>query len=253
MIKNTRSQPVLILGASPRVSLAIARPLNRRGIPVGIASFQPEAPSLRSRAVRAFHRLPERRKNPEAFTAALLALVREGRFDLILPAGDPQLAALADLYDELSPLLHVGCPPPLCVERVLDKSLTLEAAQRCGIRVPFTCTITNVAELDAIAGQLRFPVVVKPENKSAAAFRVSYFNSLPELTSALKTQDWGIVLLQEYCPGVGVGIELLMHEGKCLAKFQHRRLREAPATGGVAVVAISETTDPELLRSSVEL
>lgn len=253
MIKNTRSQAVLILGASPRVSLAIARTLNRRGIPVEIASFQPEDPSLRSRAVRAFHRLPERRKNPEGFAAALLALVREGRFDLILPAGDPQLAALADLYDELSPLLHVGCPPPLCVERVLNKSLTLETAQRCGIRVPFTSTISNVAELDSIAEQLRFPVVVKPEKRGSAAFRVFYFNTLPELSAALAGNKWGSVLLQEYCPGAGVGVEILIHNGECVAKFQHRRLKEAPATGGVAVLAIAEEPDPELVRSSMEL
>jgi protein-tyrosine-phosphatase/predicted ATP-grasp superfamily ATP-dependent carboligase len=253
MIKNSQSQAVLILGASPRISLAIARTLNRRGILVEIASFQPEDPALRSRAVHAFHRLPERRKNPEAFAAALLALVREGRFDLILPAGDLQLAALADLYDELSPLLHVGCPPPLCVERVLNKSLTLETAQRCGIRVPFTCTIANVAELDSIAQQLRFPVVVKPEKRGAAAFRAFYFNTLPELSAALGSNKWGSVLLQEYCAGVGVGVEILIHNGECVAKFQHRRLKEAPATGGVAVLAIAEEPDPELLRSSMEL
>lgn len=218
-----------------------------------IASFQPEEGALRSRAVRAFHRLPDWRKNSNEFAAALLALVREGRFDLILPAGDPSLAALADLYDELSPLLHVGCPAPGAVERVLNKSLTLETAKRCGIRVPFTCTIASLAELDAIAPQLRFPVVVKPEKKGASTFRVFYFSSLPELAEAIEDNKWGSVLLQEYCPGVGVGIELLLHKGECIAKFQHRRLKEAPATGGVAILAVAEEPDPELVRLSMEL
>lgn len=253
MIKASQCRAVLILGASPRISVPIARSLHRHGIPVDIASFQPEEPDIRSRAVRQFHRLPTRRQNPDAFTAALLALARDEQFDLILSAGDPSLRALADLYDELSPLLHVGCPPPRSVARVLNKSLTLETAERCGIRVPFTRTIASVGELDSIAPQLRFPVVVKPEKKGASAFRIFYFNTLPELSSALKSRDWGSVLLQEYCPGVGVGVELLMHKGECVAKFQHRRLREAPATGGVAVVAISEDPDPELVRSSVEL
>lgn len=252
MIKGSQYRPVLILGASPRISVPIARSLQRHGIPVDIASFQPEEPNIRSRAVRQFHRLPTRRQNPEAFTAALLALVRDQEFDLILPAGDQALAALADLYDQLGPL-RMGCPSPRSVERVLNKSLTLETAQRCGIRVPFTCTIATIAELDAIAPQLRFPVVVKPEKKGAAAFRVFYFNTLPDLRSALKSHNWGSVLLQEYCPGVGVGVEVLIHEGECVARFQHRRLREAPATGGVAVFAISEDPDPELMRSSMAL
>ncbi|MGA8437170.1 MAG: ATP-grasp domain-containing protein [Candidatus Sulfotelmatobacter sp.] len=252
MINGPQHRAVLILGASPRVSVPVARSLQRHGIPVDIASFQPEESDICSRAVRQFHRLPARRQNPEAFTAALLALVRDKQFDLILPAGDPPLAALADLYDQLGPV-RVGCPPPRAVERVLNKSLTLETAQRYGIRVPFTCTIATSAELDSIAPQLRFPVVAKPEKKGAAAFRIFYFNTLPDLLSALANHDWGRVLLQEYCPGVGVGVELLIHKGECIAKFQHRRLREAPATGGVAVLAISEDPDPELLRSSIAL
>jgi predicted ATP-grasp superfamily ATP-dependent carboligase/protein-tyrosine-phosphatase len=253
MNERAAPHPVLILGASPRISMTIARSLHRRGIPVDIASFQPEEYALHSRAVRAFHRLPERRKHPEAFAAALLALVREGRFDLILPAGDPPLAALADLYDELSPLLHVGCPPPPSVKRVLNKSLTLETAQSCGIRVPFTCSIANAAELDAVAPRLRFPVVVKPETKGAAAFRVFYFNTLPELAAALAGNKWDRVLVQEYCPGVGVGVEILMHKGECVAQFQHRRLKEAPATGGVAILAIAEEPDQALLQSAMNL
>ncbi len=252
MIRGPRLQAVLILGASPRISVAMARSLHRHGIPVEIASFQPEESDIRSRAVRQFHRLPARRQNPEAFTAALLALVRDKQFDLILPAGDPSLKALADLYDQLGPA-RVGCPPPRAVERVLNKTLTLETAQRCGIRIPFTCTIATNAELEAIAPQLRFPVVVKPEKKGASAFRVFYFNTLPELSSALSSYDWGSVLLQEYCPGVGVGVEILIHNGECVAKFQHRRLKEAPVTGGVAILAVAEEPDPELLRSSMEL
>ncbi|MGA9508854.1 MAG: ATP-grasp domain-containing protein [Candidatus Sulfotelmatobacter sp.] len=253
MNERVAPHPVLILGASPRISVAIARSLHRRGIPVEIASFQPEEYPLHSRAVRAFHRLPARRKHPEAFAEALVALVREGRFDLILPAGDPALAALADLYDELSPLLRVGCPLPLSVKRVLNKSLTLETAQSCGIRVPFTCTIANVDGLDAVTPQLRFPVVVKPETKGAAAFRVFYFNTLPELATALANNKWDRVLAQEYCPGVGVGIEILMHKGECVAHFQHRRLKEAPATGGVAILAVAEEPDPALLQSAMNL
>lgn len=251
-IKGLRSNAVLILGASPRISVPIARSLHLHGIPVEIASFQPEEPDIRARAVRAFHRLPARH-NPDALASALLALVSQGTFDLILPAGDPALATLANLYNELSPLLRLGCPSPFSIERVLNKSLTLEIAQRCGIRVPFTCTISNSSEIESIAPRLRFPVVVKPEKKGASAFRVFYFNTLTELSSALKNHEWGSVLLQEYCPGVGVGVELLMHNGECVAKFQHRRLREAPATGGVAVVAVSEEPDPALLQSSVAL
>jgi protein-tyrosine-phosphatase/predicted ATP-grasp superfamily ATP-dependent carboligase len=254
MSNVSKYRPVLILGSSPRISLPVARSLARRGIPVDIASFQPEEPDLHSRAIRTFHRLPPREQDIAGFRAALLDLVRDKQFDLILAAGDPALAVLAELYEELRPVLHVGCPPPRAVERVLNKSLTLEIAQRCGIRVPFTCAISTEAELDSITPQLRFPVVVKPEKKGASpAVRVFYCSSLADLRSALRSRNWGSVLVQEYCPGAGVGVEILMHNGACVAKFQHRRLKEAPAAGGVAVVAVSEDSDPQLLQSSMAL
>ena len=252
MSEHSKHRPTLILGASPRVSVPMARSLQRYGIPVDIASFQPEDPDIHSRAICGFHRLPPRRPDSDAFTRALLDLVREKDFDTILPAGDPQLAALRDLYHELSPIGHVGCPPPGVVERVLNKSLTLEVAQKIGIRIPFTCTIT-ADELDSVAPQLRFPVVAKPERKGAAAFRIFYFHSLQELSKALTTNAWGRVMLQEYCPGVGVGIDILIHKGECIARFQHRRLKEAPVTGGVAILAIAEEPDPQLFASSMAL
>src|SRR3984885_4210554 len=253
MNERSEHRAVLILGASPRISISIARSLHRHGIPVDIASFQPEEPEIRSRPVGQCHRCPTREKSPEELADALLSLVREGQFDLILPAGDAALATLAEFYDELGSLLQVGCPPPFSVERVLNKSLTLETAQSCGIRVPFTCTGATVAALESIAPQLRFPVVVKPEKKGASTFRVFYFSTLPELSSALKNHDWGSVLLQEYCPGVGWGVEILIHKGECVATFQHRRLKEAPATGVVAILAVAEEPDPELLQSSMKL
>jgi predicted ATP-grasp superfamily ATP-dependent carboligase/protein-tyrosine-phosphatase len=254
MSNSSQHRPVLLLGAAPRISLAIARSLHRRGIPVDIVSLQSEEPAIHSRAIRSFHRLPPRSENPSAFTAALLALVRSQQCDLILPASDPALAALANSYDDLSRLLHVGCPAPHTVERVLNKSLTLGVARRCGIRVPMSWTISTAADLQSITPQLRFPVVVKPESKGdGAATRVFYFSSPAELSSALRINNWGSLLVQEYCPGVGVGVEILIHSGECIARFQHRRLKEAPATGGVAVVALSEEIDPQLFESSMAL
>ena len=253
MASNSKYRPVLILGAAPRISVAVARSLHRHGIPVEVASFLATEPKLRSRAIRSFHRLPRKDLHPAKFLDSLLALVRERGFDTVLAAGDPALSVLAEHYDQLSPLLHVGCPPTAIVERVLNKALTLEAAQKCGIKVPFTCTLANVTELEQVAAQLRFPVVAKPGQKGAQVFRVRCFPTLEMLSEALRMNDPGPVLLQEYCPGVGVGVEMLLHKGECAAAFQHRRLKEAPATGGVAVIAIAETLDPALAEASLKL
>jgi hypothetical protein len=155
MSECSKHRPVLMLGASPRVSVPMARSLRRHGTPVDIASFQPEEPDIQSRSICGFHRLPPCRLDAVAFTRALLDLVRERHFDTILPAGDPPLAALRDLYQELSPTVHVGCPSPGGLERVLNKSLTLEAAQKVGIRVPDENVRRAVGGISGIWAQMR--------------------------------------------------------------------------------------------------
>ena len=61
------------------------------------------------------------------------------------------------------------------------------------------------------------------------------------------------VLLQEYYRGSGQGVELLMHAGRPLAAFQHRRLREVPVNGGASAFRESVPLDGELYRHSVRL
>jgi predicted ATP-grasp superfamily ATP-dependent carboligase len=58
------------------------------------------------------------------------------------------------------------------------------------------------------------------------------------------------VLLQEYCRGEGHGVELLLHEGRPLAVFQHRRLREMPVQGGPSALRESVPVDPMLYEYS---
>jgi predicted ATP-grasp superfamily ATP-dependent carboligase len=61
------------------------------------------------------------------------------------------------------------------------------------------------------------------------------------------------VLLQEYYPGEGHGVELILERGRPLAAFQHRRLREVPVTGGASSFRESVPLDPVLYDYAVRL
>jgi protein-tyrosine-phosphatase len=122
-----------------------------------------------------------------------------------------------------------------------------------GIKAPFSCTVSSTEDLETMAGKLRFPVVVKPAERRSLTFKVAYCQNAPELVAFVSANQHGPILVQEYCPGVGVGIEMLMHQGIALATFQHRRLKEAPATGGVAVMAIAEEVEPVLAQAAFDL
>jgi protein-tyrosine-phosphatase/predicted ATP-grasp superfamily ATP-dependent carboligase len=250
MSDPAQHKPILILGAAPRISIPIARSLSAAGIPVEVASFLEADPVLGSKAIRRTHRLPA--KDPE-LVDALVNLIQDENFDMLIPTSDPSLALAARHYDRLRSLLHPGCPPAHIVDRVLNKAATLAAAEGLGIKVPFSFAISNIDDLEALSGRLRFPVVVKPAERGVLTFKVAYCQNAPQLVGFVSANQCGPLLVQEYCPGVGVGIEILMHQGKAIATFQHRRLKEAPSSGGVAVMAIAEEVEPALAQASFDL
>src|SRR5437868_440384 len=97
------------------------------------------------------------------------------------------------------------------LERVLSKELTLQFAQDCGIPVPRSYAVSTTDDLEAIIGLVDFPVVMKPSfRRGQASFKVRYFHSFAELRRAVKENEYGEVLIQEYCPGVGIGVEVLI-------------------------------------------
>jgi predicted ATP-grasp superfamily ATP-dependent carboligase len=152
------------------------------------------------------------------------------------------------------------------MHKALHKAATLVIAKECGIRIPAQFSLDDIVSNGSSAQasatgtrprtEIRFPLVAKPANKSSnQRDSTRYFHSLKDLEQAIYSTpgfgpEW---LLQEYCPGVGVGVDVLLWDGKLVAAFQHRRVKEYPSTGGVSVMSVSEPLDPKLLEASVRL
>ena len=121
--------------------------------------------------------------------------------------------------------------------------------------------MTTTREALAAASSIGWPVVVKP--RSASIFRdggpvelyeVSYAENARELGEQMgRLEGRSEVLLQEYYPGEGHGVELILERGRPLAAFQHRRLREVPVTGGASSFRESVPLDPVLYDYAVRL
>jgi predicted ATP-grasp superfamily ATP-dependent carboligase/protein-tyrosine-phosphatase len=249
-LPQAANAPVLILGASPRVAVPIARSLANIGVKSHVATFSTSEPHIRSRFVAGFHRLPAR-ENSE-FADALCSLVQQHGFDMLIPTSDGPLGVMSEHHQRLSALLYLACPQPSIVARVLNKAETLRLAEQCGIPVPKSCVIENLQQVSSLS-DFRFPVVIKPRDAKGRGIRVLYAESRDSLLRTLSEKAIGAALVQEFCPGSGVGVEILMHRGEPLAVFQHRRLKEVPPGGGVAVIALAEEPDPKLAAASIEL
>jgi predicted ATP-grasp superfamily ATP-dependent carboligase len=176
--------------------------------------------------------------------------------DMLIPVSDTALGMICDHHDRLASMLRLTCPEPDVVRRVLNKRLTLEAAEQCGVPVPKTHWIPDRATLDIVGPSLRFPLVAKPYSKAKdSSFKVRYLPDAEELKRAFEADShFGINnLIQEFVAGEGVGIGVLLHNGAPIAMFQHRRLKELPVTGGVSVMAVSEALDPLLSEYALSL
>ena len=249
-------RPVLIVDVEPRITIPIARSLHKHDVPVDLACFGPDERPLRSRAISGFVSLPDPHRQPHAFVEELVRTISNRGYDMLIPATDAALETITRYDANLRQLLYVACPPAEVVQRVLNKSLTLELARKAGIRVPQTYRLSNVGELERVSDQLRFPMVAKPYHKSGETdFKVRHFENYDSLRRALEddAELGSRILLQEFAAGDGVGIEALMHDGQPVAMFQHRRLKEVPATGGAAAVAISEPLDSLLVDQALAL
>jgi predicted ATP-grasp superfamily ATP-dependent carboligase len=255
---NTQSKKpgALIIGVEPRITVPIARSLHDHGVPVVVAALSAHEQKISSRSVSRFVRLASPEISREQFLEQIRSLVRNEQVGVLIPATDAALAAVSSQFHALSEILHVMCPPPHVVERVLNKQSTLDIARSLGIRIPQEYQIRSRAQLESLRGGLRFPIVAKPLNKRVEGeFKVRYFDSFEQLADAIENNKFELewTLLQEYCSGDGVGVEILRHKGKSVALFQHRRRREYPHTGGMAVVAESEALDPQLVAAATKL
>lgn len=253
----TQSDAVLALGIETvRIAVPVARSLHRRGIDVDFATIGAAEKRVRSRAVRATYGLPNCATSHPEFAAALLDLIEKNRYSAVLPLSDRALVAVGPLDAALRERTTLMCPPPRIVDRVLDKTQTMALARECGVRVPESYTVADLDELDAVRPTLKFPLIAKGRSRHhLVGFKVDYFQSYADLRkrSASDPAFLPNVLLQEYVGGDGLLFAVLMDRGLALSVFQHRRLTELPASGGVGVLSVSEPPDPAITAQALAI
>jgi len=245
---------VLVTDSGRGSAIACLRSLGRGGWRVVATDSSPSSVGFHSRYVAHHAVYPNPEHAPDAFVACLLGLAHEQKVDLVLPVTDAAILPLAGAAASFEGVCRLAIPEPAALRMVTDKQQTLELADRLGIPVPKTRLVTTVDEArDAIA-TLGFPVVLKPgvsrlyrTHAGIEAFSVSYADTRARLDLEMgRLEGRCAVLLQQYVPGVGCGVELLADRGRCLVLFQHRRLREVPFTGGASSFRESVAVDPTL-------
>ena len=244
----------LVTDAQRGSAVAVIRSLGRRGWRVIAAESHPLAAGMYSRHAAGRLRHPPARRQPEAVVEALFDTACSEGVDLVVPVTDDVALPLAAARHRFAGLCALALPDDAQLAVVNDKLATTQLAHQVGVPVPTTVACETVADARSAAEDLGWPVVVKPRvsrvyspGRGIEAFTASYAATRPDLEARVAEMTNRVpVVLQGYCRGEGVGVEMLTHRGRPLAAFQHRRLREVPPSGGASSLRESAHLDPEL-------
>ena len=245
--------PVLVIAADTIIGVTVMRSLGRRGVPVFCAWTAADALGPRSRYCRGSFELP---KEPDAAIAAIQEYSDRWQVTHVIGISERQIALLNRYRDVLEKRHQLLFPPQHVFEAAVRKNLTLDMASRLGIPVPVTVHPARMTDVEEQCRELRFPVILKmahPNPAAASAFphqylRVASFEELRQVLAPLPPDMYPMV--QEFVPGSGCGVSLLMRDGRAILAFQHRRVREFPPAGGVSVMCEAVSLQPDLLRQS---
>jgi predicted ATP-grasp superfamily ATP-dependent carboligase len=231
---------IAVLGADSPIGLTVIRELGERGVPVLALGRSARALGRWSRHARRFALMP-----PEPLAEWLPQCVAEYGVTAVMAISEHHLLQLAALGGGLG-TCRIVSPDADKLALVLDKRLTLAIAERLGLSVPASWQPAAGEDFAQKAAGLSYPAAIKwPDPNDVAARldaaglaleKVEYAASAPQLLAILGRYDrvaaWPLV--QSWCPGHGFGQMLHMHGGRATLRFQHRRLREWPPSGGVS-------------------
>jgi predicted ATP-grasp superfamily ATP-dependent carboligase len=248
---------VLVTDGANRVALAVVRALGRAGAEVAVVEQERYAvktpAAFRSRHVSRRDVVP----NLGDDGALVDALVdRSAGYDVLLPVGTNVVLKVAAHRDRFQ--VRVPIPPLMTLRRANDKSAMLALARKAGVPTPVTYAPEDDEELDAVAARVRLPAVVKLRDDAGTALepgqRYAICRSVDDIRAAYRRLHAikPFPLIQEKVEGPGYGVGVLAEEGRVLASFAHRRIREYPVTGGPSTICVS-VDDPRLTEYAAVL
>jgi predicted ATP-grasp superfamily ATP-dependent carboligase len=196
--------------------------------------------------------------------ASLLKIIDTEQIGALMAVSEGDLLWLDEHKDSFQEVIML-IPGRDQLKAVLDKSIVYSAAKDLGIPLPKMIEPTSPG--DAQKSGLRFPVITKwadPNNimplliKNGIEFeKCEYAYDPLELENILKRYEkvGRYPVVQEFCPGYGLGQMFLIHKGKAILYFQHRRVHEWPPEGGFSTLCepVGSQEHNELREQSFEL
>ncbi|HEY4129071.1 MAG TPA: ATP-grasp domain-containing protein [Gemmatimonadaceae bacterium] len=256
---NSQPRTIIVTDGEQRSALATVRSLGAAGHRVHVGASRRRSLAGASKYAASEFTLPDPLHAPDDFIRALASASDSLASDVVIPVTEASLLAVLTQRERIRGVMPF--PSDSAFRDVCDKARVLAAAERHGIAVPSQIVLESLAGVDAVASDIRFPLVIKPfrsvvgSGSDRAKTSVLYASNLDEMRRALSSLPAAAfpVMLQERVEGPGFAISVLLWDGELRAAFGHRRLREKPPSGGVSVLREAMAYDESLLTRSVAL
>lgn len=240
------SVPVVVLDVGYG-GLGIARSLGRSGVPLYAVSAGPGGPALASRYWTERLRWTFTGTAPEASIRFLAEVGRKiGRRAVVMPTSDVTAVFVAEHLGVLEEWFLFPRQTPELARALVNKREMYRLAQKAGLRSATTWFHASGADLKEFLAGVEFPVFVKaidprlpPGPTKTLCVDPHKVLAIYEGTPDALREN---LMAQEYIPGDGQGTWLFNGyfdgDGRCLAAFTGKKVRQYPAYTGVASLGV---------------
>jgi predicted ATP-grasp superfamily ATP-dependent carboligase len=234
---------ILVTDGDYKHTLGIVRSLGRQGHHVSVLAQERRELAACSKFCTTVEIVPD--LTVENFAEVVSRVLERTHYDLLMPVGYRSTLAAASSKEKLSSLSRLEVAQTAQIELAADKKRVRELALRLGLNVPATFYPSSIEDARGLAGQLQYPVVLKPASEGLpkgiriVTSQKEFMPSFESLRAAWPLSPDELPMIQSFVPGYGCGFFALYQNGVCKRVFMHRRIREYPPAGGVSCCAES--------------
>lgn len=248
---------ILILDGNENHAVASVRSLARSGHHVAVGASTTWSKAGWSRFASSTFQYPSPTDDAEAFVYRIAEEAKLVSGTLVMPMTEQTTLPLSihrRVIEDVGGRLAL--PTHETILQAFDKQSTFQLASSLGLAVPKTLVISADLKANEVAGELSYPVVLKPSssqeissegrvNKTGAPL---YAKDRTEFLEAFDTMRarCSSMLVQEFVTGVGAGYFALFQEGEPRLEFAHQRVRDVRPTGSGSALRISVPLDPRI-------
>jgi len=255
---NDKTKIMLLDGYSSR-TLACVRSFGRKGIKFVVGAESICDISLFSKYCKEKFIYPDPRISISNFISTINYNIQKFNVNILLPTSEKAILAFDSNREKINCELLI--PKTKEINIMFSKYNTLNIAKQLGVLSPKTFLL-NDKNIDSIIKKIVFPAIIKAEcsenirgNKIIKGGGTSYVYNEQDLLDEYQKRRRVIqnLIVQEFIDGFGVGISGIFKNGKDIALFGHKRIRESNPKGGPSALAESISIDENLLKSTKKI